>query len=149
MDKYLAGLHRGEHVGLLVVLARPRRKGRVNDGRPGGQAEVGVAIDPDDLPQVGHIEDPLDVVDLRLVDPEPFDQPGAKLVVHAGADLEPDDLAKAPAAELVLDGGQQVVGLVVYLEVGVTGDAEEVVADDLQARERGRRGGARSRPRAG
>ena len=55
--------------------------------------------------------------------------------VHAGADLEPHDLAEAPAAQLVLDRLEQVVGLVGDLEVGVAGDAEQVVADDLDARE--------------
>ena len=49
-----------------------------------------------------------------------------------GADLEPHDLAEAPAAELVLDRLEQVVGLVVDLEVGVARDPEQVVADDLQ-----------------
>ena len=54
---------------------------------------------------------------------------------HPGADLEPHDLAEAPAAQLVLDGLQQVVGLVGDGEVGVARDAEDVVVDDLHARE--------------
>ena len=40
-------------------------------------------------------------------------------------DLEPHDLAEAPAAQLGLDGLQQVVGLVGDLEVGVARDAED------------------------
>ena len=78
---------------------------------------------------------PVDVVDLDLVDAEPLDQPGAQRRLHARADLEPDDLAEAPAAQLVLDRLQQVVGLVGDLEVGVAGDPEEVVAEDVHARE--------------
>ena len=52
-----------------------------------------------------------------------------------GVDLEAHDLAEAPAAQLGLDGPQQVVGLVGDLEVRVAGDAEEAVVDDLHARE--------------
>src|SRR5205807_7266472 len=40
-----------------------------------------------------------------------------------------------PSPELLLDLLEQVVGLVVDLEVGVAGDPEQVVADDLQPRE--------------
>ena len=54
---------------------------------------------------------------------------------HAGADLDAHDLAEAPAAQLVLDRLQQVVGLVGDREVGVAGDAEDVVVEDLHARE--------------
>ncbi len=84
-------------------------------------------VDRGDLPQVAHVEQPLDVVDLDLVDAQPLDQPGAQRRIHAGADLEPDDLAEAPPAQLVLDRLQQVVGLVGDLEVGVAGDPEQVV----------------------
>ena len=50
-------------------------------------------------------------------------------------DLDADDLAEAPAAQLVLDRLQQVVGLVGDREVGVARDAEDVVVEDLHARE--------------
>ena len=46
-------------------------------------------------------------------------------------DLEPDHLAEAPAPELVLDGREQVVGLVGDVEVGVARHPEEAVGDDL------------------
>ena len=52
-----------------------------------------------------------------------------------GADLDAHDLAEAPAAQLVLDRLQQVGGVVGDLEVGVARDAEDVVVDDLHARE--------------
>ena len=94
-----------------------------------------MAVDAGDLPQVAEVEHALDVVDLDLVDVEPFDQPGAQRRVHAGADLEPDDLAEAPAPKLVLDRLEQVVGLVGDLEVRVAGDPEQVVAEDLHAGE--------------
>ena len=94
-------------------------------------------VEAGDLPQVAEVEHPLDVVDLDLVDPEPLDQPGAQRRIHAGADLESHDLAEAPSPELVLDRLEQVVGLVGDLEVGVAGDPEQVVADDVQPREQG------------
>ena len=59
----------------------------------------------------------------------------AQVGVHAGAHLEPHDLAEAAAAQLVLDGAQQVVGLVGDREVGVARDPEVVVAEDLHAGE--------------
>ena len=48
-----------------------------------------------------------------------------------GAELDAHDLAEAAAAQLVLDRLQQVGGVVGDLQVGVAGDAEEVVVDDL------------------
>jgi hypothetical protein len=59
----------------------------------------------------------------------------AHLPAHARLDLDAHDLAEAPAAQLVLDRLQQVVGLVGDREVGVAGDAEDRAVDDLHARE--------------
>ncbi len=47
----------------------------------------------------------------------------------------PHHLAEAPVAQLGLDGGEQVVGIVGDLEVGVTRNAEAAGADHLHARE--------------
>ena len=52
-----------------------------------------------------------------------------------GAELDAHDLAEAPATQLVLDRLQQVGGVVGDLQVGVAGDAEGVVVDDLHAGE--------------
>ena len=131
----VAGAHRGEHIGLVVVIPRGGAERRVHDRRPRRQPQVGVSLDPGDLRYVRKVEEPIDVIHLELVDPEPLDQPRPDLGIHAGVDLEPHDLAEAPATELVLDRLKQVVGLVVDLEVGVPGDAEQVVADDLHPRE--------------
>ena len=47
-------------------------------------------------------------------------------------DLEADGLAEAPAAQLHLDGREQVVGLLLLDgEVGVAGDPERDVVDDV------------------
>ncbi len=78
---------------------------------------------------------PSHVVNLPLLDLEPVDEPLAQVGVHVGADLEPHDLSEAAPAQLVLDGTQQVVGLVGHREVGVAGDAEHRVRDDLHAGE--------------
>ena len=59
----------------------------------------------------------------------------AQALAHAGPDLDPHDLAEAALAQLLLDGAEQVVGLVVDREVGVARDPEDVVVDDLHARE--------------
>ena len=96
-----------------------------------------MALQAGDLPQVAEVEHALDVVDLDLVDVEPIDQPAAERRIHAGADLEPHDLAEAPAPEFVLDGLEEIVGLVGDLEVGIASDPEQVVADDFHAREQG------------
>ena len=57
---------------------------------------------------------------------------------HRALDLEPHDLAEAALAQLLLDRHQQVGRLFLLdREVGVAGDAEEVVLDDLHAREEG------------
>ena len=94
-----------------------------------------MSFDPGELPQIAEVEHPLHVVDLQLVDVEPFDQAGAQRRVDAGPDLEPHDLAEAPPPQLVLDRLQQVVRLVGDLEVRVARDPEQVVADDLHPRE--------------
>ena len=135
MHEDLAGPHRREHVGLLVAVAGRRAKRGVRERRPRRLAQVGVAVEAGELPQIAEIEQPLDVVDLDLVDAEPVEQPDAQRRVHACANLEPHDLAEAPPAQLGLDRLQQIVGLVGDLEVGVAGDAEQVVADDVHARE--------------
>ena len=64
-------------------------------------------------------------------------------------DLEPHDLAEAPAAELLLDRLQQVVGLVGDVVVGVAGDPEERVVDAPPSRGTASRGWRRSARRAG
>ena len=92
-----------------------------------------MTLDPDDLPEVAEIEHALLVVDLVLVQIQPVDQALAHSRLDVTRDLEPDDLAEAPAAQLVLDRGEQVVGLVGDVEVGVARDAEEAVGDDLHA----------------
>ena len=63
-------------------------------------------------------------------------QQRARRVRHRALDLEPDDLAEAALAQLLLDRHQQVGRLFLLdREVGVARDPEEVVLEDLHARE--------------
>ena len=89
----------------------------------------------DHVPEVRHVEQPVDLVDLALVDLQRVAQPFAKPGAHRRVDLEPDHLAEAATAQLLLDGLEQVVGLVGDVVVGVAGDAEEGVVGDLHAGE--------------
>ena len=79
---------------------------------------------------------PLDVVDLDARRRRAIRSAGSRIAGSMPAPTSSrDDLAEAPAPELVLDRLEQVVGLVGDLEVGVARDPEQVVADDLHARE--------------
>ena len=143
VDEDVALAHRGEDVGLLALLGS---QPRLIDGRERRVAQLREAGQLDDLPQVGQVEQPVDVEDLARLDLERLHQLVAPGGVHPPPDLDAHDLAEAPAPQLVLDGLEQVVGLVGDGEVRVAGDPEHVVVEDLHAREE-RRGGARSRPR--
>ena len=124
--------HRGHHVGRLVLDGC--RRGCVT-GVHGGSRSSSKPGTLDDVPQVLEVEQAVDLVDVAVVELERAQQRLAQRLAHARADLEAHDLAEAAPAQLLLDGAQQVVGLVVDLEVGVARDAEDVVVDDLHARE--------------
>ena len=82
--------------------------------------------------QPGQVEHPADLVAVVLAEAEAAQQQRLRRVRHRPLDLEPDRLAEAPAAELLLDRQEQVVGLVLLdREVGVARDPEEVVLLDL------------------
>ena len=94
-----------------------------------------MARDVGERGEVGEVDQPVDVVDLAVLEAQGIDQLLAQLRVHPGGDLQPHDLAEAAAADLVLDRLHQVVGLVGDREVGVAGDAEVAVVDHLGAGE--------------
>ena len=85
----------------------------------------------DDVPEVGEVEDRAGLVDLMIFDSERGNQLGAQPRVHRLLDFEPDDLAEAATAELLLDRPHHVVGLVGDVVIGVAGDPEEGVIDHL------------------
>ena len=128
----VAGTDRGEHVGRLVVVGR-QQAGRRDRG-PERRLEVG-PVQVGDLPQSGQVEHAADFVAVAVFEVQAAQQQAARCGRHGSLDLETDRLAEAPAAELLLDGQQQVVGLVLLEgEVGVAGDPEEVVLFDDPSR---------------
>ena len=132
VDEQVALADRREHVDrLLVFPLQPRRRHR----RPGRVAQLGVAGDVGDVAEVAEVDQPVDVVDLAVFEPQRADQLFAQFRVHPGGDLQPHDLAEAAPAQLVLDRLQQIVGLVTDGEVGVAGDPEVAMVDHLGARE--------------
>ena len=132
VDQEVARAHRLEHVGLLALLGVERTR---DNGGPGRIAQLRVPLLVVQLPQVGEVQHALDLVHLALLHLEPLHEPLAHVGVHRGADLQPDHLAEAPAAELLLHGLEQVIGLVRDREVGVARHAEHGVVEDLHARE--------------
>jgi hypothetical protein len=132
VEEQVALADRAEHVraAALAVAERGRR-----DRRPRRVAQVAVAVEAVDLPQVAEVEQPVDVDHLDVLDPHLLDQEPAHVGRHRRGDLEPHDLAEAARAELVLDRAEQVVRLVGDGEVGIAGDPEDVVAEDLHPRE--------------
>ncbi len=133
VDEDVALADRGEDVDRLLVLALQARLG---DRGPGLVAQLRPAARRvGHVAEVGEVDQPVDVVDLAVFEPQRVDQLGAQLRVHPGGDLEPHDLAEAAPAQLVLHRLQQVVGLVGDREVGVAGDPEVAVVDHLGAGE--------------
>ena len=143
VEQDVALAHRGHHVGLLVTALALRARhrfarrlqARLGDRGPRLVAQVGETRHVHHVPEVVEVEQPLDLEQLALLDLQRVHQRLAQAPAHAGADLDPDDLAEAPPAQLLLDRPQQVVGVVVDGEVGVARDPEDVDVDDLHARE--------------
>ena len=106
----------------------------VGDGAHRGEAQLG-AGQTRDLPEGAHVEQPVDGVDFVLGHAGRSEQLAAQGRGAVGAELDPHDLAEAPATQLVLDRLQQVGGVVGDLQVGVAGDAEGAVVHDLHAGE--------------
>ena len=133
MDEDVAGSDRREHVALLALGAeqQPRRGHR----RVRRIAQLVVAGEPDHVPEVAEVHQPLDLVDLVVGRAERDHQLVAQPFAHPGVDFEPHDLAEATPPQLLLDRLQQVVGLVGDVVVGVAGDPEERVVEHLHPRE--------------
>ncbi len=97
-----------------------------------GHVEVGDGL------QGAQVEHARDLEDVLGPEGQTASQDGAGLGRHGALDLEPHRLAEASPPELLLDGQQQIVRLVLLDgQVGVARDPEEVVLDDLHAREEG------------
>ena len=94
------------------------------------------AVERVDAPQTAQIERCRHPEDAVGTDFELGGQQVGQVLAHVGLDLEAERLAEATAAQLHLDGDQQVVGLVLFeREVGVAGHPERVVVTDHHAGE--------------
>ncbi len=107
-------MRRRHERGVLQVLAR----------------QVGDAV------QAGEVEWPRQLEDLVGGDAELGDEQVEHLGVDRLLDLEPDRRPELAAQQLLLEGLEEVLGVVLlHLEVLVAGDPERVGGDDLHARE--------------
>ena len=89
-----------------------------------------------DRPQARQVEHAPDLVAVVLAEADAPQQDLAGRGRHRPLDLEADGLAEAPPAKLLLDRHEEIVGLVLLeRQVGVAGHPEQVVLEDLHARE--------------
>src|SRR5262249_931354 len=101
---------------------------------PGKLLQVGT-VELDELAQVDEVEEALGQVHLVLVYPETALEAVEHPSRRRAGDLDPNRVAETSAAQLALDGDEQVVGLVRHLEVRVSRDPKSAVLDDLHLRE--------------
>ena len=131
VHEHVAPAQDPEDPDLAVLAGQPGR----DDARPGLVLQVR-AVEAQQRPQAAQVERPGHHVEVLVVEVELPLEELTDLVGHRGLDLEAHGLAEAPAPQLHLDGGQQVVGLLLLEgEVGVAGDPERMVLHHLHARE--------------
>ncbi len=133
MDEQVAGADDRIDVGSLVLVRRHEAGGRHRRPRRALQVR---SIELRDHPQSGEIQHAPDVVAVVLAEADPAEEDLAGSRRHRAFDLESDGLAEAAPAELLLDGQEEIVGLVLFdRQVGVAGDPEEMVLEDFHAAE--------------
>ena len=144
-------LHRGgervvgvvqQHVVAAYGVEHVDRRGRLDLGQlaVGGRHERGVlqvlAAEVGDPVQPGEVEGPGETEDLLGVDPELGDEQVEDPLVDGLLDLQAHGRAEAAAQQLLLQGLEQVLGVVLLdLQVLVAGDPEGVGVEHLHARE--------------
>jgi hypothetical protein len=150
VDEDVVAPHLGEEVRRgVVVLDQPG----LGDPLPGRVLQV-TSVQAVQHPEPGEVERSDDLVDVVVGDVELAHQQVAQLLAHGGLDLEAHGPPEPAAAQLDLDGGQQIVRFVLLeREIGVARHPEgrelhdvhpgeqlvEVGGDDLLERhERGR-----------
>ena len=124
VDEQVAVAHHREDVDGLVV---DRLQTGLGDRAPRRVLEVG-AVEPVHGPEPTEIDGALAEVDVGIAQVELALQQLEDLRRHVGLDLEAHRPPEAPAAQLELDGLEQILGLLLLEgEVGVAGDPEAVV----------------------
>ncbi len=132
VDQHVALAQHGEE--LRRVVRRLGQAGRRHGG-PRLAVQVG-AVQGVDAPEPAQVEGGADTEHAVGPHLELGGQQVDEVLAGVGLDLEPERLAEAPAAQLHLDGDQEVVRLVLLEgEVGVAGDPEGVVVADGHPRE--------------
>ena len=122
---------------MLLGVSRSPNAGGVA-GTNGGSFSAG-PVHAVDLPQRRQVEQPGHLDDVAGMDVELAQQQLEHVLGHVVGDLEPHRGAEPPARQFALERLQQVLVAVLFdLEVGVAGDAERVMLDDLQAGEQHR-----------
>ena len=134
VDEDVALAHGAEDVHLALGAASLLQLGR-GHSLPWRIAKLAEPLDRVDVGEIVEAEQSRALEDLLGLDLHRLDQLVAQAGLHLRGDLEPDDLAEAAAADLLLDRQQEVVGLVGDVVVGVARDPEERVVDDLHPRE--------------
>ena len=134
VDEHVAVAQRREHrlrrLALGEARVRRRDEGLVLERR---------AVDVVDLPQRAEIEQARHAQDVLVVDLDLAGEQVEHLVVDVVGDLEPHGRPELAPHQLALERLQEVlVAVLLDLEVGVARDAEQVVLDDLHAREQHR-----------
>lgn len=94
------------------------------------------AVETVDAEEAGEVQRAGERVDLRLADLQLADEEVQDLAVHALLDLQADGRAEAAPHQLLLEGLEEVLRVVLlHLQVLVAGEAEGVVLQDLHAGE--------------
>ncbi len=134
VDEDVAGADLREDVGRLVLVGR--QQARRGDRRVRRRLEVRAGRGSTSCHSAVRSSMPATSKQSSSRTPMPLMQDLAGDLGHRPLDLEADRLAEAPAADLLLDREQQVVGLVLLdRDVGVAGDPEQVGLEDLHAAE--------------
>ena len=119
MDEQVAGADGGELLAVLERSSGGRATGTQGSTFRSGRSSFVSSAD------IGEIERPVDRVHEIVGDAQPLLDALAHRRRDRARHLESRHLTEAPAAQLELDGLEQVVGLVRDFEVGVARDAEE------------------------
>ena len=133
VSKDITCMQHGKQIGHLGAdAAQTRLRGR----RPWLFLQVGTVELPQSA-QAAEIEQALALIHISRLQLQLSGEQIQHLGRHPGLDLEPDHpRVTAAAAQLGLDGGEQILGIAVdVVEVAVAGDAERVMCDDVHAGE--------------